>query len=1065
MEGHLLEAIAQRVDARRRDGARLDRPLRVAVPSRSLRLHVSDRIARRFGAVAGLSVSTLYALALEVLDRAGQSAPGGSELLPILVRRRARAQPVLRRRLDDLDEGYQSVADSVRDLLDAQLDAASAEPLLEAIQASGEPGPVCEVASAVVRVATECHGAFEEGWPAHSASLYQRAGACLEREGPELLPAEHIWVHGVTDATGATTAFLSALQRECGATVGFDRPPAPGRRGASDPSLAFGQRLREVLGAPIAPPDGEDEPAPPGSLRLFQAPGISAEVRELARRVSDLVADGSRPEAIGVVARDAGRIALPLRLHFDRLGVPYSAIGTSGPPRPVRRAIEGMLATLDAGGETPTDLWLDARLDWPTRVRDALRLAFRHLAATRLEQVAALADRLEPGRDLALPVRTGLVAGDEGVDGDGPRAERRRLPWPHVQAAVGAAAGLARAHRQWTESASWSEHVDALRAWVRDHLGWSAGDEAARLLEAALAQADDEAAASCALAPDEARMLWRRLLESAGRDRRGGRGGGVQVLSVMEARARTFDHLFVVGLNRDVFPRVVQEDPLLPDTLRRGLRAVLPDLPVKQEGVEEERFLFAQLLASSPDVTLSWSVCDDDGVKLSRSTLIDRLEWAGRGLEVASAPPVLAAEARPGETRPAFEWAVLAGWARHRGSQGAFEAAIRESLADRSTEGSPQSLAHTRMAIVREHDLGPFGSPRLGPYLGWVGPVREPGDPRRGDLWVTTLEALARCPWQSFLEKLLRIEPLPDPFETLPGLDALMVGTAVHAVLERAAREQGVTSEGVEEAAAAAAVRVTWPDEAQLDAWGVEAARRVLAEAGIGSEVLVHALARRVRPLVDHARALEAVDPLATLAVEAEGAMPWPGDEHAEARPLRFRADRIDRLGEVLLLTDYKTGRTFTPAKQEQTRRRHLLAAVGSGERLQAAVYARAVAGGVGRYLFLGNEPDEQGVDCRVEADDPELCDTLDWALSALLAARESGSFVPRLLHRDRQRTNPGCEYCEVAEACLHHDSGAHRRLRRWIEAEEAEASASTPDVERAARGLLALQEQSGSSR
>ena len=99
----------------------------------------------------------------------------------------------------------------------------------------------------------------------------------------------------------------------------------------------------------------------------------------------------------------------------------------------------------------------------------------------------------------------------------------------------------------------------------------------------------------------------------------------MQLLSVMEARARTFDHLLLVGLNRGVFPRVVSEDPLLPDGVRRALRDVLPELPVKREGVDEERFLFAQLMASSESVVLSWSATDDGGRARPPSPLVERL--------------------------------------------------------------------------------------------------------------------------------------------------------------------------------------------------------------------------------------------------------------------------------------------------------------------------------------------------------------------------------------------------------------------------------------------------------
>ncbi|HLE85382.1 MAG TPA: PD-(D/E)XK nuclease family protein [Thermoanaerobaculia bacterium] len=76
----------------------------------------------------------------------------------------------------------------------------------------------------------------------------------------------------------------------------------------------------------------------------------------------------------------------------------------------------------------------------------------------------------------------------------------------------------------------------------------------------------------------------------------------------------------------------------------------------------------------------------------------------------------------------------------------------------------------------------------LGPYFGFLGPPAS-GDPRLGPLFVTALEGLSACPWQTFLRRLLRLEPTPDPLEALPSLDPLLVGSLVHAVLEEVVRQ------------------------------------------------------------------------------------------------------------------------------------------------------------------------------------------------------------------------------------------------------------------------------------
>ena len=80
----------------------------------------------------------------------------------------------------------------------------------------------------------------------------------------------------------------------------------------------------------------------------------------------------------------------------------------------------------------------------------------------------------------------------------------------------------------------------------------------------------------------------------------GGEGAGVQILDATEARGRTFDHLFLIGLNGGVFPRTLREDPVLGDPLRRVLArsgtSVLPDLPVKREGSDVTVIAISKML-------------------------------------------------------------------------------------------------------------------------------------------------------------------------------------------------------------------------------------------------------------------------------------------------------------------------------------------------------------------------------------------------------------------------------------------------------------------------------------
>ncbi|HHQ47551.1 MAG TPA: hypothetical protein ENK19_01530, partial [Acidobacteria bacterium] len=107
---------------RARDAGELWPPLRIVVPSRSLRRHLLAVLTRELGALAGVVVQTHRALARQVLEAAGETPPpGGAALQEVMVRRLASEREALREALGGLEDGYRVVAASVRDLLDAGL--------------------------------------------------------------------------------------------------------------------------------------------------------------------------------------------------------------------------------------------------------------------------------------------------------------------------------------------------------------------------------------------------------------------------------------------------------------------------------------------------------------------------------------------------------------------------------------------------------------------------------------------------------------------------------------------------------------------------------------------------------------------------------------------------------------------------------------------------------------------------------------------------------------------------------------------------------------------------------
>lgn len=1133
--------------------ALLGEPVRVIVPSRSLRLHLSAEIVRRRGAVAGVVVQTLHSLAAEVVERAGdplaRHREGGDALLEVLVRRFGRELPALAEGLEELADGYGTVAATVRDFLDAGLEPELADAVADAAASGGradETGRTIgtraerERAEAIVRLADAVDRGLRAMELRRASTLLRRAAELLATgTGPP--PTRAVMIHGFADATGVAAELLETLLRGGlggeSATLLLDRPPVPTGASASDPqareeafSRRFLERLSGVAEAVDAPPD--TAPSHPAQLRTLAAPGADGEIREVARRIRALL-DSSAvpPERIGVVVRTLSPeqpYGPAIRRHFERLGIPFSSVGSAGPLRPPGRRLRALLEILRRREMVTTDRWLDAltapvgtsdispEASAPQRHRPLeLRLALHTLGAARLRDVATLdSERFAEG-SFPLPIRTGLGPGaGPGATNDGTRDDdgagaydapdrplRRRIPAWVIRRAIEDARRLVRRLGDWPTPAPFSRHLERLRTLLREDLHWHTPalddssepepDPREHPVAAALTTLEGRVPGVLELDDGEVVLLLDRELRDAGRDPLGGDGGGVTVLDAVEARSRTFGHLFVVGLNRGLFPRPIQEDPLLADDLRGALLGVLPDLPLKRRGFAEERHLFAQLVAAAPEVTLSWQSATASGDPTPRSPLLDRIE----GLPAPGADSDEATSSDPNGPRPAAEHVIAAGLFDDREAFSALlpialeEAWSEESPADGDHPGGPFGLdpaavaaAHRAILDEMDPDLStPEGRARrrsLGPYFGFVGPATA-GDPRGSDLWVTTLEGMTGCPWQTFLQRLLRVEPTPDPLQAVPGLSPLLVGSLVHAVLEgivtRALPEPHARD--LDEADAPDArdpVEVPWPEPAEVEAIFRERAARLLADEGIALPGLERALAAAARPFVEAAREAEwSSRPPAVLAAEVTGSIPVP-DAAGGERPLHFRADRVDRMVDRrfpgLRLTDYKTGRPISEAVRQKTRDEHFLHEVEAGKRLQAVAYALATGGplpsmhaGQGRYVFVrpGLPPEQR--EFGVWGSHVPFVEAFEAAVRAALAAWDRGAFFPRLVEPDRDLEPRRCSWCPVHEACVRGDSGARRRLAAWTQSrrqgsltEAPDAGETAPDApHRAERALL----------
>jgi hypothetical protein len=1068
----------------------------VVVPSHSLRVALLARLAGLRPAWLGLEVVTLRGLARAILERAGREHHSGDALLPLVVERLARRERALAKHLETLVDGFAGAQGAVRDLLDAGFGEEHLEPALERLEEERNQlgGDALDRAAALCRIARQPHRALRVGTHRRRRPLRRgrRApGLPARPDTPGIgdLPARFRRCDG--SRHGSTRRGRPPAADAC-------RPPEPWELdGESRGTWRFGRRLSERLQG-AAGIERLDLPPSPARLTCFTAADpareMSAAVGRLARLLAQETAAGERAEDLAIVVRDPAPYRAHLAREIDRQALPAS--GSDGPPTPLGRRARGLLELVERQDEASLGLAFAVAGDFLARGSGArpweLRLAALALGVRRLGAFVELSIELDP---VPLPVNDRFVALAPGsaelraADEDDPEAAGRLS----LRSRTVAREALRRAQRQaaalLTRLATFARRqplaaaMAGITGLVETVVELEDERTALELPLAGLKEAASPGSASFEITAAEAALLVREAWQDVGAAPLGGQGGGVALLSVTEARGRTFRRIVLAGLARDRFPRAVRADPFLPDGLRLRLRDLLPDLPVKREGHDEERFLFAQLLGAAPEIDLFTPKTDEEGKPLSASSFLDELRRAGRIEAALPAPEPERLSALDAACRTA-----LAGEPAALGA--ALEAAYREG-ADRFSvgerpPGAPGADAApgavrgddtagrwtaSHLALLAEVGADP-SAPRaaaLGPFFGFVGgrvgapstttakttsPAAATGasqlDPRRISPAVTTLQGVAGCGWRTFLGKVLRLAAPLAGEDEIPQLPSRLTGTVVHAVLERMAPPALRDLRTLDAAMAHADVDVRWPEATLLHQLIATAAREALTEEGLDPELFALPLelaAAQALAVVEDCDWAGGSRRLLGLEVGGEAELDLPSG----ARRLTFRADRIERMGEALVLTDYKTGKTVvSAAAKADTRERHLEQALAEGEWLQLPAYARARAAQPveGRLLFLAEDLADDCRDVRLEAPAAgSLAEAREHRVwQTLFDAWESGSFLPRLLDQTLEESFEGCAYCEVRAACVQGDTGARLRLERWARARLEGAPPAGPE-------------------
>src|SRR6266545_1175595 len=377
-----------------------------------------------------------------------------------------------------------------------------------------------------------------------------------------------VFAYGFEDLTGAEWELLRALAGRTEVTVSI--PYEPGRtvfeslRATVDDLAALADGRVEQLqprsdehGAPALAHlertlfDDDVAAAPPleGAVRFFEGAGTRATLELVAEEILDLVRGGTDPEAIGIVVPAVERWRAPLETAFTGLGVPFAIEGTVRLAQSsFGRALLGLTRFAWLGGGR-RDLYGFLRSPYsgvPRGKVDFLEGRMRGRAINAHDRVEA--------ETLALHGHPFPIVRDlRGSD----------TPLAGLRAA--AAAMLRNAHGLHRPPASEDARGD-LRAY--------------------------EAAVQLAAELEDWNVTPQQVVDALERSTVRGPGafepGRVAVLDLLRARTRSFEVVFVLGLEEGSLPRRSPAAPFLDDDARRELGARL----VKPDPVARDRYLF-----------------------------------------------------------------------------------------------------------------------------------------------------------------------------------------------------------------------------------------------------------------------------------------------------------------------------------------------------------------------------------------------------------------------------------------------------------------------------------------
>ena len=553
-----------------------------------------------------------------------------------------------------------------------------------------------------------------------------------------------VFAYGFEDLTGAQWSLLCALAGRAEVTVSLPYEPGrpafaslgrtmedlssladgaieelPPTRDAAHPALVHLER--HLFGAETT------ASAPPleGAVRFLEGAGTRGALELVGEEILGLLRDGMPAERIAVVAPALDRWRAPLQTAFGTLGIPFSDEG---------RLRLGQTAFGHALVSALRFVWKE-----PER-----RHLFGFLRSPYSGLARAHADYLE-GRLRGLGVRTNV---EERT------VELRGSPLPALT--------------QIRAAGSPTEAVRMLASFmIRAAYGLEAppvGETSRTDLRAyeqtlkAVAELEGWVELGGALSHDDVLAALEDVTIRLGAP---GEPGRVAVLDLLRARTRTYDVVFVLGLEEGTLPRRSTDSPFLADDERRELDSRTGSRLARPDPVSRARYLlYTTCTRATRRIYLVREAATDEGAPRQASPFWDeaRSLFSADDVDRWTRKRPLSALTWPLDSAPSERERL-----RALASLSVSDDGSAEALA--SANGWSRRLERARNAFSRSTQL--------------TSPAVLSGLAARGTFGATELEAFATCSSIWFLERVV------SPRSIDAEVDAKLRGSIAHTALHK----------------------------------------------------------------------------------------------------------------------------------------------------------------------------------------------------------------------------------------------------------------------------------------